>query len=89
MKATGIIRKLDALGRVSIPPELRRVRGIKMGDPIEFYVDGDTIVMRRYNSADTLEGLAECMRDLVQEYGNAEIAQKVVELQNLIKEAAK
>lgn len=46
MKNTGIVRRLDDLGRVVIPKELRNIRGIKEGDPIEIYVDNDTICLK-------------------------------------------
>jgi len=46
MKNTGMVRRLDDLGRVVIPKELRNVRDIKEGDPIEIYVDGDVICLK-------------------------------------------
>lgn len=48
MKSTGIVRKLDSLGRIVLPIELRRVMGIEIKDPIEVYVDGDKIVLGKY-----------------------------------------
>jgi len=45
MKSTGIVRRIDDLGRVVIPKETRRMLDIKEGDPIEFYVDGDKIIL--------------------------------------------
>ena len=48
MKATGIVRKVDELGRVVIPIELRNNLGIKEKDPIEIYVDGSSIVLKKY-----------------------------------------
>lgn len=48
MKATGIVRKLDELGRVVMPIELRRVLGIQVKDPIEIYVDGEKIILKKY-----------------------------------------
>ncbi|MCY0902559.1 MAG: AbrB/MazE/SpoVT family DNA-binding domain-containing protein, partial [Firmicutes bacterium] len=44
MKSTGIVRKVDELGRVVIPIELRRTLGIGEKDALEIYVDGDRIV---------------------------------------------
>ena len=49
MKATGIVRKLDPLGRVPLPKELRRTRGINPKDPIEIFIDGDKIVLQKYS----------------------------------------
>lgn len=48
MKSTGIIRKVDELGRVVIPIELRNKFDISEKDPIEIYVDGSSIVLKKY-----------------------------------------
>jgi transcriptional pleiotropic regulator of transition state genes len=51
MKATGIVRKVDDLGRIVLPIELRRSLGIDVKDPIEIYVDEDTIILRKHDPA--------------------------------------
>jgi looped-hinge helix DNA binding domain, AbrB family len=48
MKATGIVRPVDALGRVVIPVELRRNLGIKTEDSLEIFVDGQYIMLKKY-----------------------------------------
>ncbi|MEK4425141.1 AbrB/MazE/SpoVT family DNA-binding domain-containing protein [Solibacillus sp. FSL K6-1523] len=48
MKSTGIVRKVDELGRIVLPIELRRSLGIDEKDPVEIFVDGDKIVMQKY-----------------------------------------
>lgn len=48
MKATGIVRKVDELGRVVIPIELRNKFDIKVKDPIEIFVESNSIVLRKY-----------------------------------------
>ena len=48
MKSTGIIRKVDELGRVVIPIELRNQFHIAEKDPIEIYVDGSSIILKKY-----------------------------------------
>ncbi len=48
MKATGIVRKVDELGRVVIPMELRRTLGIEEKDPLEIYMDGESIILKKY-----------------------------------------
>ena len=52
MKATGIIRRMDDLGRIQIPKELRKqVLGLKKSEydiPLEFFIDGDSIIIKRY-----------------------------------------
>lgn len=50
MKSTGIVRKMDDLGRIVIPVELRRTLGIAEKDALEIYVDGSSIVLRKYKS---------------------------------------
>ncbi len=51
MKSTGIVRKMDTLGRVVIPIELRRTLGIDVKDSIEIFVDRDTIILKKYHPA--------------------------------------
>ena len=51
MKATGIVRRMDDLGRVVIPIELRRTLDIAEKDPLEIYVDGNTIILKKYEPA--------------------------------------
>lgn len=48
MKATGIVRKVDELGRIVIQRELRRTLGINEKDPVEIYTDGKGIILRKY-----------------------------------------
>ena len=50
MKATGIVRKVDELGRVVLPIELRNKFDIKVKDPIEIFVDGSSIVLKKYET---------------------------------------
>ena len=51
MKATGIVRQLDQLGRIVIPKELRTTFDLNEKDPIEIYVDGNDIILRKYQPA--------------------------------------
>jgi transcriptional pleiotropic regulator of transition state genes len=48
MKSTGIVRKMDGLGRVVLPMELRRTHGINENDPIEIFTEGKNIILRPY-----------------------------------------
>jgi transcriptional pleiotropic regulator of transition state genes len=48
MKSTGIIRRVDELGRVVLPIELRNKFGITEKDPMEIYVDGNSIILKKY-----------------------------------------
>ena len=51
MKITGIIRRIDELGRIVIPKEIRRTCGLREGDPMEIWIENDTVVIKRYNVA--------------------------------------
>jgi len=51
LKSTGIVRKVDELGRVVIPIELRRTLGIDEKDALEIYVDAEKIVLKKYEPA--------------------------------------
>lgn len=51
MKSTGIVRKIDELGRIVLPIELRRSLDIAMKDSLEIYVDGENIVLKKYQPA--------------------------------------
>lgn len=51
MKATGIVRRIDDLGRLVIPKELRRVYDIQEGDPLEIFTDKDSIIIKKYDTS--------------------------------------
>ena len=67
MKSTGIVRRIDDLGRVVIPKEVRRTMRIKEGDPLELFMDGEYVCFKRYDSChpirQCLETLQECIAD--------------------------
>ncbi|MFE7376649.1 AbrB/MazE/SpoVT family DNA-binding domain-containing protein [Bacillus cereus] len=48
MKATGVTRKVDELGRIVIPKELRNTLGIKEKSPLEIFVEGEDIILQKY-----------------------------------------
>lgn len=48
VRSTGFVRKVDQLGRVVLPAEMRRILGIKQDSSLEFFVKGDKIVLRKY-----------------------------------------
>lgn len=50
MKSTGIVRKVDELGRVVIPMELRRTLDIKEKDPVEIFVEENKIILQKYQT---------------------------------------
>jgi len=65
MKCTGIVRKLDDLGRIVIPKEIRRTFEIAEGDPIEIYTDGDCIVLKKFETGADIKNLAERLKSAV------------------------
>lgn len=74
MKATGVVRRVDELGRVVLPCELRRVMNIKDRDSLEVFVDGDRIILKKYEPACTFTGSAE---DLI-EYKGRKVSKKAI-----------
>lgn len=48
MKSTGIVRQVDVLGRIVIPKELRKTMDIKKKDPMEIFVEGNNIILPKY-----------------------------------------
>ncbi len=50
MKSTGVVRRVDELGRVVIPMELRRTLEIKEKDPMEIFVEDDQIILQKYKA---------------------------------------
>ncbi len=59
MKSTGIVRKVDELGRIVLPIELRRTLGIDQKDALEIYVDETTIMLKKYEPACIFCGSAD------------------------------
>ena len=64
MKSTGIVRKVDELGRVVIPIELRKTMEIGEKEPLEIFVEGDTIILKKYQPACVFCGQAKDVRNL-------------------------
>lgn len=61
MKATGIVRRIDDLGRVVIPKEIRRVLRIKEGDPLEIFTERDgEVIFKKYSPIGELGDFASC-----------------------------
>jgi transcriptional pleiotropic regulator of transition state genes len=59
MHDTGIVRRVDELGRIVIPMELRRTLGIKVKDPMAIYVEGDRIILAKHRDACAICGESE------------------------------
>ena len=56
MKTTGVVRKLDELGRITLPIELRRTFQLEEKDPLEIFVDGDCIILKKFEICDIFTG---------------------------------
>ncbi len=66
MRATGIVRRIDDLGRVVIPKEIRRTLRIREGDPLEIYTDsGGEVIFRKYSPMGEMSGFAEQYADVI------------------------
>lgn len=76
MKCTGIVRRIDDLGRVVIPKEIRRTMKIKEGDPLEIFVGNGGVVLKKYR-----EDIASVWHDVCAEY--IEQAQQHPEMQDV------
>jgi len=63
MKTTGIIRRIDELGRIVIPKEIRKNMRIKNGDTLEIFVDEERIILKKYSPIESLEEVAEKYAD--------------------------
>jgi len=56
MRSTGIVRRVDELGRIVLPIELRKTFGISEKDALEIFTDGDKIILQKYQPADIFTG---------------------------------
>lgn len=70
MKATGIVRKIDQLGRFTIPREILRALEISFRDPVEIFVDGNRIILQKYQPGSfTADELQEALNLVCRETG--------------------
>ncbi|WP_040195940.1 stage V sporulation T C-terminal domain-containing protein [Candidatus Soleaferrea massiliensis] len=70
MKATGIVRRIDDLGRVVIPKEIRRTMRIREGDPLEIYTDNDgEVIFKKYSPIGELASFASLYADVLYKTG--------------------
>ena len=56
--STGIIRRVDELGRIVIPKEIRKSLRIKNGESLEVYLDGDSIILKKFSQIESLESIS-------------------------------
>lgn len=85
MKATGIIRRVDDLGRIVIPKEIRRSIGIREGEPLEIFLEGrDTICFRKYKN--NLSDAVENLKYQIENYCNDLTYETLMRIDALLKE---
>lgn len=76
MKATGIVRRIDDLGRVVIPKEIRRTMNIREGDPLEIFLEDGSVVFRKYTFDPLEDGLNTAMENALE--NRSEIPERVI-----------
>lgn len=92
MKATGIVRKIDELGRFVIPKEVRRFFGINVGDPMEVFIDNEGhIMLKKYDPLPDTTNHIEVLRGIIAKQSNytPEVANKAISLLNELEELLK
>lgn len=62
MKATGIVRRIDELGRVVIPKEIRSTLRLKSGDPLEIFTERDELMLKKYSPIASLENFQKALQ---------------------------
>ena len=73
MKSTGVIRRIDELGRIVIPKEIRRNLGIHDGENVEIYTDSDNIILKKYYRLNNSNNLAKSLCELINNEFNYKI----------------
>ena len=72
MKATGIVRRIDDLGRIVIPKEIRRTMRIREGDPLEIYTSPEgEVIFKKYSPVGEISGTAAAYVDVLSKVGGA------------------
>ena len=75
MKATGIVRRIDDLGRVVIPKEIRRTQLIRVGDPLEIFVSGaGEVIFKKYSPIGELSAFAASYAEVLYKAAGASVA---------------
>ena len=77
LKSTGMVRKVDELGRVVLPKEIRNVLGIEPKTPLEIFIDGDKLVLKKYEPFCIFCGSSEKLVSLEDKNVCAECVEKL------------
>ena len=93
MKATGIIRRVDNLGRIVLPKEVRWKLGISEGTPMEIYVSADSVTLKKYYLENELSSMTANLQKAVEEMcvglgpeKTGDIRRHIREIRNLLKQ---
>lgn len=92
MKATGIVRRIDDLGRLVIPKEIRRTMRINEGDPMELFIDDGAVCFKKYQPCVVYRDVIKDLKgELLDDYDidtdkKRSILSKIIEIENLLKE---
>ena len=65
MKTTGVVRRIDDLGRIVIPKEMRRTLRIRDGESLEIFVDEDFVALKKYSPLNDMASLAKTLADSI------------------------
>ena len=90
MNPTGITRRVDDLGRVVMPKEIRRTLLIREGDPLEFFVSDDGVLLKKVYTEDGISSILHDLRAYIENDGifcrNSELLKKVGEIEDMVKQ---
>ncbi len=73
MKETGVIRRIDELGRIVIPKEIRKKMKIRNGDSIDIFIDNEKVVLQKYSPLKDLETISEVLLDSIKKIYNTKV----------------
>lgn len=73
MQTTGIVRRIDELGRIVIPKELRRSMRLHEGDELEIAMDGDLMTMKKYSEMEAMRHILEDIAVSLKEFTEADV----------------
>ena len=65
MKTTGVVRKIDDLGRIVIPKEIRRTLKIRDGESLEIFVDKEMVTLKKYSTMEDLQEVAQKLTESI------------------------
>ena len=82
MKATGMVRRIDRLGRLVIPKEIRKCLHIKEEDPMEIFIEDEKIILRKYNGYESID---RSLDDLITSIRNGDVNQNCEEMKEIKK----